>query len=283
MPNWQIINQNHFHNRKIPSTEIGLPSIDSSSHLGPILFLIFINDLSLIFEDCNYLLFADDLKIYRQMRHSSDFVFLQNAISKLSMWCKENKMILNISKCKVISFTRKRVPMLNAYHIENLELIRTNLVNDLGVLFDTELRFTQHIDGVVAKAYKMTGFIMRQCWEFRDIELFKTVYCALVRSGLEYCSIVWSPCYQVHIKRIERVQSRFANFLLFKLNIDKDQLTYAENICRRTKLSMSMGHKILNNKINCPDILALIKFRVPSRPTRQPNYGRTDYYIVRRT
>lgn len=136
----------------------------------------------------------------------------------------------------------------------------------------------------------MTGFVMRQCWDFDNVETLKSVYFALVRSLLEYCSIVWSPFYKTHIDRIERVQSRFVNFLLYKININPHMLAYPEWLrliglesleSRHNHLSLSFGHKILNNSVNSPELLGLINFRVPSRPTRQQelfslNHSRTD-------
>ena len=98
-------------------------------------------------------------------------------------------MELNSSKCKVISFSRKRKVLEYAYSIESSALARVSLINDLGVLFDNELRFTYHIESVVAKAFKMTGFMMRHCWEFRNVETLKNINFALVRSHLEYCRV----------------------------------------------------------------------------------------------
>lgn len=215
---------------------------------------------------------------------------LQSDILALTNWCRDNKLSLNGEKCRVISFSRKKEPIVYTYLLDGDILARETLIRDLGVIFDAELRFVHHYDNVIARAFKMTGFVMRQCWDFDNVETLKSVYFALVRSLLEYCSIVWSPFYKTHIDRIERVQSRFVNFLLYKININPHMLAYPEWLrliglesleSRHNHLSLSFGHKILNNSVNSPELLGLINFRVPSRPTRQQelfslNHSRTD-------
>jgi len=251
--------------------------VPQGSHLGPALFLVFINDLCNNLKHCQYLFFADDLKIFRRISSDYDCIMLQQDIDALTNWCINNGMVLNCSKCQVISFTRKRQLVNCNYVVEGTQVKRTNLIKDLGVLFDNELRFIHHIDYVVAKAFRMLGFTLRQCWDFNNIATLKTIYYALVRSHLEYCSIVWSPLYKIHIKKIERVQSKYMSFLLRKLHIDPQNIPLPErhNLSglvsletRRECLALCFGHKIINGHINCSSLLGLIDFRVPSRATR---------------
>ena len=275
----------------VMSDEIHVSSgVPQGSHLGPVLFLLFINDLCEVFVHSRFLFFADDLKIYNIVKNTDDCHLLQSDINRLTRWCTANMMQLNTSKCKVISFSRKKIPTLFDYTIDESEILRVTTVNDLGVLFDSELRFVNHVDWIVSKAFRMLGFIMRQCCEFKNVEVLKTLYFSLVRSHLDYCCMIWSPIYRTHVTRIERVQIKFANFLLFKLKIDKSLLTHNHRLNilgleslekRRIKLILSFGHKLLINQIDCPDLLSLLNFRVPSRTTRQSdtfliNYSRTD-------
>ena len=179
---------------------------------------------------------------------------------------------------------------MHSYFANGQELSRVSIINDLGVLFDSELRFTGHIDWVISKSFRMLGFVLRQCHDFRDTEVLKLIFYSLVRSHLDYCCAIWSPCYRVHICRLERVQMKFVNFLLYKLRIDKSLLSHSERLgvvgldsleVRRNKLTLSFGHKILTARIDCRDLLSLLNFRVPSRNTRQletfsVNSSRTD-------
>ena len=74
--------------------------VPQGSHLGPILFLIFINDLSVVFKTSHFLFFADDLKVYHRIKSVNDCRLLQEDIKNITSWCLDNKMELNISKCK---------------------------------------------------------------------------------------------------------------------------------------------------------------------------------------
>lgn len=111
----QIVKLNNFH-----SDPFNIPSgVPQGSHLAPLLFLLFINDLH--FPNSNKLLFADDMKIFRLIKlHYSDSALLQNYLNTLSAWCNSNKLQLNIDKCKVMSFTRSRSPIINDYTINNI-------------------------------------------------------------------------------------------------------------------------------------------------------------------
>lgn len=75
------------------------------SNLGPLLFLSFFNDVFSIFKS-HVLVYADDLKIVRCIKSVEDCTAMQNDLEQFSLWCAENKMNLNIVKCKIISFCR---------------------------------------------------------------------------------------------------------------------------------------------------------------------------------
>lgn len=82
----------------------GVPQGD---HLSPLLFLIYINDLSNLIKYSKFLLLADDLKLFKEIRSYEDAVLLQNDVNSFQGWCNDNGMSLNISKCKTISFSQK--------------------------------------------------------------------------------------------------------------------------------------------------------------------------------
>lgn len=270
---YQIVRFNGLLSDTITVTS-GVPQ---GSHLGPILFLIFINDLSVLFKNARFLFYADDLKIYKEIINDRDCADLQHEINKITDWCTLNNMKINLSKCKVISFTRKKKPILFNYSLSNERIPRVTLINDLGVIFDTELRFREHINNIISKSFRMAGFIMRTCFNFTNINVLMILYYALVRSHLEYCCIAWSPFYKIHSARIERVQSKFVSFLFRKLRIDYTSLSYTQRLSmlgldsletRRIFLTILFGHKIIRNELDCPDLLESINFRVPPRNTR---------------
>lgn len=161
--------------------------VPQGSHLGPLLFLIFINDITDSFNSVHYQLYADDMKLYMPITSIVDCVNFQADLNRLDSWCKNNQLFLNIDKCKVMSFHRGKPSFKFDYCINNRKLQRVNSMLDLGVLFDTKLSFNDHISLKISKAKAMLGFIKRISSEFDDIVALKSLYCAHVRSHLEYC------------------------------------------------------------------------------------------------
>ena len=123
--------------------------IPQGSVLGPILFLLFINDLA---ESCDarseIYLFADDTKLFRHIKQDSDKQLLQNGIYDLHNWCNKWMLKLNTSKCKVISIGRnldKSYTYDLTHNNYTISLERVDQMRDLGVLIDERLAFSNHI------------------------------------------------------------------------------------------------------------------------------------------
>ncbi|XP_063924705.1 uncharacterized protein LOC135138659 [Zophobas morio] len=144
-----------------------------------------------------------------------DCILLQNVLQKIVTWCVKNKLPLNITKCHVVSYTRKKEYCSLDYSICNASLIRCNAVKDLGVIFDSSFTFDDHIAHITTSSLKMLGFVIRKCKVFGDIETLKQVYYSYVRSKLEYCCIVLTPYYYCQKNALERVQRIFLKFLYF--------------------------------------------------------------------
>ena len=141
-----------------------------------------------------------------------DCLLLQEDVDRLSVWCSKNRLCLNLTKCKVMTFHRSKNPHIFLYHINETLLDRVNKIKDLGVTFDHDLSFRVHIDRIVSKANSMLGFVKRSSYEFS-----KNLYVSLVRPVLEYCAIVWDPSFNLRIVRIERVQRNFIRFMIRKI------------------------------------------------------------------
>lgn len=116
------------------------------------MFTKYINDITDIIKS-QILIFADDIKIYREINSEHDSEDLQNDLNNVSEWCKINKLDLNIHKCHVISFDEpSSIQFTNTYKIDNHELSRKNSVIDLGVTFNSPLSFADHITSLIATA-----------------------------------------------------------------------------------------------------------------------------------
>lgn len=196
---------------------LAIPSgVPQGSVIGPLLFILFVNDLCSVLES-DKLMYADDLKVFRSVSSPLDSCALQQDIDRLLRWCTANGMEVNVQKCKIISFTRKRTPLLSSYRIGQNELERVNTIKDLGVTIDSKACFNEHIALTTAKAFATLGFLRRNAADFVDLFALKTIYCSLVRSQLEYAVQVWAPYYAVQAERIERIQRAFTRFAVRRL------------------------------------------------------------------
>lgn len=274
---YNYVTYNGFKSGVYPITS-GVPQ---GSNLGPLLFSLFVNDLN-VSVTCNKLIFADDLKIYSSINSLHDCMALQNELNKVSQWCNSNKLQLNISKCKVISYTRKTNPILFHYNVDTEVLLRTDTTRDLGVCFDNKLSFSEHIQQTVSASLKRLGFVVRQGRVFEDNEVLIKLFFTFVRSKLEYCCLIWNPYYNYYNKLVESVQKKFLKFLAFHVDgvypnrgCDYKELITRFNFnsleFRRNFYSLKFLHSLLSNNIDCPQILNSVYFftnRVASRTPR---------------
>lgn len=123
------------------------------------------------------------------------------------------------------------------------------------------------------RAYISLGFIKRLGAQFTSAKIFKVLYCAYVRSILEYCSQVWNPRYKIYINRLETIQTKFMRFLQFKTKVyDPDY----ETRCRRHHIlpleerrriaDIVLYSKIAQSEVDSSYLLSLLCLRVPPRP-----------------
>jgi hypothetical protein len=108
-------------------------------------------------------------------------------------------LLLNVGKCKTITFARSHHPVKFSFMMGGTGLDRVSSINDLGVIMDEKITFSEHVDFMVAKALAMLGFIRRLSSEFRDPYTLKYLYMSLVRPKMEYASCVWNQFYDVRV------------------------------------------------------------------------------------
>lgn len=133
--------------------------VPQGSHLGPLLFIMFVNDI-VDRITCPCLLYADDLKIFTEVNSINDCQMLQNDLRSLSEWCTINKMSLNVGKCFIVSFTRRRSnKIIYTYTLNEKTLDRKSVAKDLGILFDSELSFRDHYELITKRSRQLGTWI----------------------------------------------------------------------------------------------------------------------------
>ncbi|KAF0716957.1 Uncharacterized protein FWK35_00032470 [Aphis craccivora] len=170
-------------------------------------------------------------------------------------------------------FTRSRSAIINDYTIDNIVLQRVFETCVLGVTFDSTLSFNEHYLNITKKASSTLGFINRTCNDFMNSDALKILYSSLVRSTLEYNSVVWSPSSVIHIQSFEAIQNRFFRFISYKCYIPRqshsiytpllmklNMISLAE---RRKTIDLKFLFKLVNGHLNCPELLSCLKFNVP--------------------
>jgi hypothetical protein len=190
--------------------------VPQGSILGPLLFLVFLNDLPLNIE-ANYIsLFADDSSF---LVSSSDYKTLyskcQILLNDLEQWFSENKLMVNVKKSFLISFTlsnRHRDGNINNYPLSMFESVLQEAENTrfLGVIIDKNLTWTEQILGLCGRL-RSTQFILHRLREFLPKKTLLMYYYACVESVLRYGIILWGAGSQ--IIRVFRVQKSILRIL----------------------------------------------------------------------
>ena len=183
--------------------------VPQGSVLGPVLFIIYVNDLPDSLESfCK--IFADDTKVYTAVDKRSDQEKLQQDLLKLSDWSRLWLLEFSVPKCKVINYGHVRYKF--DYQLEdkdgNLQTLPVDTKEkDLGIWFQNNLKFDEHINYVVNRSNRLVGLIKRT-FKSIDKNSFLTVYKSLIRSVLDYGGGVYYPYTKKNIQFIENVQRR---------------------------------------------------------------------------
>jgi hypothetical protein len=168
-------------------------------------------------------MFADDVKIYQEIRSHSDTESLQASLDKIISWSKQWQINLSAGKCNVLHLGKAN--KLYEYFIDGKLLEPTESCRDLGILMTSDGKYSKHIKNIVKTAYFKISSLFK-VFESGNFTLLKKAYICYVRPSLEYCSVIWSPHYVQDINLIERVQKYFTRKLLWK----RKKSSYAERL-----------------------------------------------------
>ena len=190
--------------------------VPQGSVLGPILFLLFINDLAKQNLDCTIKLFADDLKIYKTIRSPLDYISIQNALNFISDWSDTWQLPISVIKCACLILGKKGE--IHNYVLSGQVLPCVDNCMDLGIGIDRDLNFAQHISKIVSKAKSRCSLLLK-CFISSDANTLVKAYTVYVRPLLEYNCAIWSPYFKKDINLIESVQRYFTRCMYRRLNL----------------------------------------------------------------
>ena len=201
--------------------------IPPGSVLGPVLFVIFINEMpQSVLSDV--FLFANDTKLFREIKDENDVGAIKSDLNELFNWSETWLLKFHPDKCKMLPiYNKNKAYEENMYTMRTYDGGTTVLENvesekDIGVTIDRNLTFEKHIQIQINKANQILG-LMRRAFLPLDNRTFSLLFKALVRPHLEYASSVWSPYKKKDINSIENVQRRATRMLLQIKNLEYEE------------------------------------------------------------
>jgi len=241
--------------------------VPQGSVLGPILFILYINDVPCISSEGGTKLFADDVKCYSRSNKSENF---QAELDKIYGWSLEWQLAFAPSKCFHLhirrSNARNSIHDVSTYYLGGQTVPSVMETKDLGILVDDQLTFGNHIRGVVGKA-KQRIYLLFKCFKSRNVQLLMKAYITYILPIFDYGSPVWSPCKLGDIDLLENVQRNFTKRLQgmhdlpYEVRLVKCGLVSLE--LRRLRKDLALCYQIVNG---------LIALDFNSFFTADPNY-----------
>ena len=228
--------------------------------LGPVLFLIYINDLHQCVNHSLISHFADDTRILKAISQASDVSLLQQDLLETIIWSQKNKMVLHPDKFELLCHTLRKTNTLQdlPFHNQFFEystpdetlITPTDIVRDLGVNITSDLNWSAQINTLAEKSRQMISWVL-SVFKDRSEATMMCLYKALIRSRLEYCSALWNPTKQEDIITLESVQRNFTSRITGLSDLSYHERLKKLNILslqrRRERFIIIMIFKIINN------------------------------------
>lgn len=222
--------------------------------LGPLLFLLYVNDLP---NGLNspVRLFADDALLYGIISNDADGNKIQDDLRKLEQWQYKWQMDFNPSKCKVVCFSTKKDPPQKTYELCGVALEEVKYTSYLGVTLDHKLKWGRHIQDITTKSNSTLGVMKRNLWNCPQ-EVKEIAYRTIVRPKLEYASASWDPYYKKDIVKVESVQRKAARFCTQNYQQTASvtdmikELGWDSLESRRKKARLNLMYKLTHKLIN---------------------------------
>ena len=252
--------------------------------LGPLLFLVYINDLPKCVKS-KIRLFADDAYLYHTIYSVQDTADLQNDLNELQLWERKWSMEFHPDKCKVLCITNKRKPCISDYTIHNKSLERVNEAKYLGVILHKNLSWKSHVNMLCKKANNTRNFLQRNlrgCTRSTKVKAYQTY----VKPIVNYASTVWNPVgygNQGLRDQIEMVQRKSARFVFSDWHWQSspsdmlNKLNWSSLESDRNRNNLLMIHKIIHNNIELPT--TMLPKRSRNSTHFQPIHGGLHYSL----
>ena len=230
--------------------------VPQGSHLGPLLFVLVMNSLPSFIGKAIILIYADDCKLFLPIKTVADCDILQSDLINFGRFCDTCGLAVNAGKCSVMTFTRKIRPIVFEYSYHNTVIPRVTSTRDLGVIFDQTLSFNSHTNQLIKESLQVYALVRRFGRELDDPHAILAIYTGLVRSKLDFASVVWRPQYSGQIQRLEGIQKKFVRFALRNLGWNNEQLPPYQQLCMLVNLDTVLSRHNISDAVFFINVLA---------------------------
>ena len=252
-----------------------ISGVPQGTVLGPLLFILFINDMKLCVTGSIIRFFADDTRILKHIYTEQDVIVLQQDLDHVIAWAKRNNMVLHEDKFELLVhrgnpneslYELPFVCQTQTYKVSGGNMLYpTDQVKDLGVIVSSDMSWSHHVSSMASRAKKVAAWVL-SAFKCRNRITMLTLYKSLIRSHLEYCCPLWNTSKISDIQQIEGVQRTFTSRIWGVQHLDYWQRLKALNLMsmqrRRERYIIIHMWKILHQR--CPNDLGII-FSTPSR------------------
>ena len=218
------------YNGSISTTRSITTGVPQGSILGPLLFIIYINDLPSVSNLFDMLIYADDTTLICNLDEVLDESTLNMELNNIHGWMSSNKLSLNIKKTKYMIFhTKQRHVIYPSLNINNVKIERVTQFNFLGLILSSQLSWKNHIQFISNKISKVIGVLYR----LKDVypqSVLLMLYNSLILSHINYCLLSWGSGI-VNDHPIHLLQKK-----ALRLVSNSDYVSHSEIICKNYRL-----------------------------------------------
>ena len=244
--------QNRHHRVKISNSKsqntLIKHGVPQGSVLGPLLFLIYINDLHTAINHSKVFHFADDTSlIYPSTSLKTINKHVNHDLSLLSNWLRANKISLNVKKTEIILFRSKKKAIINKklnFRLSGEKITPTNSVKYLGIIMDEHLTWEKHIKTILPKLSRAIG-AMAKIRHYVPAQTVKSIYHAIFNSHILYGAQIWSHATENLLHKINMLQNKAIRIINFKPYRESVNNLYAQSEILKHTDQVQVSHCLM--------------------------------------